>query len=251
MTAYISISFNKRKSTSSELGVICDTLKEFKIAPFIFVDKYRFDAAQERQMMEQAISDIGQCDLLIAEVSDKAIGIGVEVGYAKAMAKPIVYIRRKSAEHSTTISGISDFHIFFIDTKDLQEQLAKVLQEILIILTGMKEYIFSYGTLQREKTQIELFGRVLQGSPDILRGFKNEIIEINDEAFLSKGEEKYQSMAINTKDRNDFIKGTVFGITKEELLLADKYEPVGYKRIQVVLESGKKAWIYVQSAGKH
>jgi gamma-glutamylcyclotransferase (GGCT)/AIG2-like uncharacterized protein YtfP len=109
----------------------------------------------------------------------------------------------------------------------------------------MKEYLFSYGTLQKEKVQIELFGRILQGSGDRLRGYKATAIEIRDESFLLKGEQKNQQTAIISKDKNDSIKGTVFEITEEELLAADKYEPDGYKRINVVLESGKEAWIYV------
>jgi hypothetical protein len=28
----------------------------------------------------------------------------------------------------------------------------------------MKEYLFSYGTLQKEKVQLDLFGRILKGS---------------------------------------------------------------------------------------
>ena len=108
----------------------------------------------------------------------------------------------------------------------------------------MEYYLFSYGTLQKEKVQIELFGRIFQGSEDVLRGYSISTIEITDESFLSKGEQKYQRIAIQSKNRNDIIKGTVFEITKEELLLADKYEPVDYKRIKVILESGKEAWIY-------
>jgi gamma-glutamylcyclotransferase (GGCT)/AIG2-like uncharacterized protein YtfP len=109
----------------------------------------------------------------------------------------------------------------------------------------MKEQLFSYGTLQKEKTQIELFGRILQGSGDNLRGYRVATIEIKDESFLSKGEQKYQQTAINSKDNNDLIKGTVLEVTEEELLLADKYEPDNYKRVKVMLESGKEAWIYV------
>jgi gamma-glutamylcyclotransferase (GGCT)/AIG2-like uncharacterized protein YtfP len=112
----------------------------------------------------------------------------------------------------------------------------------------MKEYIFSYGTLQKEKTQLELFGRILEGSADILRGYTSVSIEIKDETFLTKGEERYQATAIPAKDKNDFIKGTVLEITPEELLRTDQYEPAGYTRIQVELGSGKKAWIYIQSA---
>jgi gamma-glutamylcyclotransferase (GGCT)/AIG2-like uncharacterized protein YtfP len=109
----------------------------------------------------------------------------------------------------------------------------------------MKEWLFSYGTLQKEKVQTELFGRILQGSGDTLRGYRISAIEIKDESFLSKGEQKHQLTAIISKDKNDSIKGTVFEVTEEELFLADKYEPGNYKRIMVALESGKEAWIYV------
>lgn len=108
----------------------------------------------------------------------------------------------------------------------------------------MTEYLFSYGTLQKEKTQLALFGRILQGSADILSGYQIATIEITDESFLSKGEEKFQRTLILTKDKNDTIKGTALEVTKEELLIADKYEPENYKRIKVQLESGKEAWIY-------
>jgi 2'-deoxynucleoside 5'-phosphate N-hydrolase len=40
-------------------------------------------------MMRQAFAAIDKNDLLIAETTDKAIGIGIEVGYAKAKGKPI------------------------------------------------------------------------------------------------------------------------------------------------------------------
>jgi len=109
----------------------------------------------------------------------------------------------------------------------------------------MSEYLFSYGTLQKEEVQIKLFGRILPGSNDILKSYKIVTIEIKDESFLSKGEEKYQSTLIFTNDQTDWVKGTVLEITKDELLLTDKYEPADYKRIKVIPESGKQAWIYV------
>jgi gamma-glutamylcyclotransferase (GGCT)/AIG2-like uncharacterized protein YtfP len=109
----------------------------------------------------------------------------------------------------------------------------------------MNEYLFSYGTLQKEKVQLELFGKIFQGSADTLKGYKVAAIEITDEVFLSKGEQKDQLTAVVSKDKNDEIKGTAFAITEEELLQADKYEPANYKRIKVKLESGKEAWLYV------
>lgn len=115
-----------------------------------------------------------------------------------------------------------------------------------LLLPGckMKEYLFSYGTLQKDKVQLELFGRLLHGTKDILEGYKVSSIEIKDEAFLAKGEEKYQQTLIPTKDNTDIIEGTVFEVSTKELHQADKYEPVNYTRILVALRSGKEAWIY-------
>jgi nucleoside 2-deoxyribosyltransferase len=131
MTAYISVSLNKRKLAEAVLMAVSNTLKDLNITAFIFVDKYLFAAGEERKMMQQAMSDIDNCDLLIAETSDKAIGIGAEVGYAKAKGKPIVYIRHKDAEHSTTVSGMSDYQVIYTDTSDLKAQLTDALNKVL------------------------------------------------------------------------------------------------------------------------
>ena len=112
-------------------------------------------------------------------------------------------------------------------------------------LQKMKETLFSYGTLQKENVQMKLFGKIFQSSTDTLKGFKTTTIEIRDESFISKGEEKFQQTLIASTDNNDTVKGTVLELTTEELTLADKYEPDNYKRIQVILESGKKAWVYI------
>jgi len=108
----------------------------------------------------------------------------------------------------------------------------------------MKEHLFSYGTLQKEKVQSDIFGRLLRGTKDILKGYRISSIEITDESFLSKGEQKYQLTTLLTNNQSDSIEGMVFEISEEELLVADKYEPDNYKRVKVRLESGKDAWIY-------
>ncbi|MGF2414157.1 nucleoside 2-deoxyribosyltransferase [Ferruginibacter sp.] len=125
--AYIAVSNTKRQSLSNVLKCITTTLKECSIESFIFVDQYQFTATAEKQMMQQAMAAIDDCDILIAETSDKAIGIGAEVGYAKAKGKPVIYMRHADAAHSTTISGISDFQIIYYSNDDLKLALKNVI----------------------------------------------------------------------------------------------------------------------------
>lgn len=109
----------------------------------------------------------------------------------------------------------------------------------------MTNYLFSYGTLQLSKVQLESFGRLLTGSPDILPGYKLSSLEITDELVLAKSEQKYHPIAIPSNNEKDAIEGTVFKVSQEEILMADKYEVDDYKRVSVVLESGKEAWVYI------
>lgn len=108
----------------------------------------------------------------------------------------------------------------------------------------MGEYLFSYGTLQKEKVQIELFGRKLIGTKDAVRGFKISTIVISDESVVSKSEQSLHLIAVPAT-MHDRIEGMVLELSPRELEAADAYETADYKRIAVQLESGKQAWVYV------
>jgi gamma-glutamylcyclotransferase (GGCT)/AIG2-like uncharacterized protein YtfP len=109
----------------------------------------------------------------------------------------------------------------------------------------MSELLFSYGTLQKEKVQLELFGKTLHGLTDVLSGYRTVQIEIKDQAVLSTSEQRYHLIAVPSNDKNDFINGIVLELTEEELHIADEYETEDYKRIRAMLESGKESWVYV------
>lgn len=106
-------------------------------------------------------------------------------------------------------------------------------------------YFFSYGTIQERKVQLQLYGRILTGEKDSLPGFKTTLVENKDPASLARGEEKFQRLAIPSANFNDRIEGTVYELMDDELELTDKYEPAGYSRVKLQLQSGKEAWIYV------
>lgn len=112
----------------------------------------------------------------------------------------------------------------------------------------MKERIhllFSYGTLQLEKVQIENYGRILKGERDRLIGYKIENLQITDSTVLSISQLEYHPIAVKSTNTDDFIEGMIFQITETELAETDKYEVSEYHRILETFESGKKAWIYI------
>jgi gamma-glutamylcyclotransferase (GGCT)/AIG2-like uncharacterized protein YtfP len=111
----------------------------------------------------------------------------------------------------------------------------------------MKEPLFSYGTLQLKKVQIESFGRKLNGTKERLKSFKIEQLKITDPLVLLKSEKEFHPIAIPTNDEKDEINGTLYKISLQELKKADDYEVSDYVRIKATFESGKKGWIYIKS----
>lgn len=105
------------------------------------------------------------------------------------------------------------------------------------------EYLFSYGTLQKNETQLELFGRLLNGWSDTLEGYKTAEITIDDAVFLAK--EGSQQLTAETSS-GEKIDGMIFEISLEEIEMVDRYEPDNYERIKVTLSSKKQAWIYLK-----
>lgn len=97
--------------------------------------------------------------------------------------------------------------------------------------------VFTYGTLQNPKVQIELFGRLLNGSQDRLNGFKKENILINRQSYPILMPVKNVAQSI--------IDGVCYELTHEDIYNCDAYEGLDYKRIEVTLSSGTQAWVYI------
>lgn len=122
--AYLSIGFQSRALRSEETETIRSVLAAAGYTLFVFVDIYRFSADEEKQMMAAAFREIQDADLLIAEVSEKAIGVGIEIGYVAALHKPVLYLRNATAEHSTTAAGAAGFSIVYRDVAELSTLLS-------------------------------------------------------------------------------------------------------------------------------
>jgi len=113
-------------------------------------------------------------------------------------------------------------------------------------------HLFSYGTLQEASVQLSTFGRLLEGQQDELPGFEPSRVRIEDPK-MAAGIGKTHHANVTFNGRSDSrVRGRVFEITDAELATADRYEEAAaYKRIVVVLASGKEAWVYVGKGVEH
>ena len=106
--------------------------------------------------------------------------------------------------------------------------------------------LFSYGTLQLESVQRSQFGRLLEGSDDVLHGYGVIEITIRDPDVLeASGIEVHRALVPDAGAPP--LPGKVFRLTAAELAAADIYESENYRRVEAPLASGARAWVYVKA----
>jgi hypothetical protein len=109
--------------------------------------------------------------------------------------------------------------------------------------------LFSYGTLQRRDVQLATYGRPLEGSPDVLLGYRLEVLPDRDPNAVRISGTKTHMVVRYTGNPADRIPGVVFFLTAEELAATDQYEGSDYARIELTLESCRRAFVYVDPEG--
>ena len=125
---YLAISYSNRHLFDNEIECLKQLFNENDLELLVFVDKYNFRPEQEKEMMESAFNEIDNSDFLVAELSTKSIGVGIEIGYASAKNKPVFYLRKKGSEYSTTASGCSSYIVEYRNELDLKESMKKLLK---------------------------------------------------------------------------------------------------------------------------
>ncbi len=109
------------------------------------------------------------------------------------------------------------------------------------------QLLFSYGTLQNPDVQLDTFGRRLAAEDDVLPGYTVDYAEIEDTRVVDLSGASVHPIVRATGNPIDKVVGKALWVTDDELEAADEYEVALYRRVSVVLASGRPAWVYVSA----
>lgn len=70
--------------------------------------------------MKLTFEKIDICDLVMIDLTEKGVGLGIEAGYAYAKGIPIITIAKSGSDVSETLKGISNELSFYNNIKDLE-----------------------------------------------------------------------------------------------------------------------------------
>ncbi|PKH07713.1 nucleoside 2-deoxyribosyltransferase [Moritella sp. Urea-trap-13] len=84
------------------------------------MEKWGERAFSATEIMQETFAKIDQSDMVIIDVSEKGVGLGIEAGYAKAKGKELIVTIKNGIEISTTIQGTADKIITYNEISDIR-----------------------------------------------------------------------------------------------------------------------------------
>ncbi len=122
MKAYISIKYLPDSSNKNLIEELSGALYSGGFKSVIMQRDYedwgkiKFSPEELMNLTFEIIDDV---DLVVVELSEKGVGIGIETGYAYAKNIPIVVIAKEGSDISDTLRGIAKKVIFYKTPEDL------------------------------------------------------------------------------------------------------------------------------------
>jgi len=128
--AFLSIKFWEDDRNRQDVEEIIAAIEDAGVVVYCFrrdAEKWGEIEFKPEEMMSITLNQIEQSDLVIADVTDWPIGVGVEAGYAHAKSVPVICICQADKKVANTVAGLADNVIRYQDYGDLSKKLVPLL----------------------------------------------------------------------------------------------------------------------------
>jgi nucleoside 2-deoxyribosyltransferase len=133
MKAFLSIKYHADASNRAHIEAILSALAQAGFAATCIardVEAWGSVCFDAKELMERTFEMIDASDLVVVDLTEKGVGVGIEAGYAHAKRIPIITIARRGADISTTVQGISRDVIFYDEPGDLTQLFPEMKGEL-------------------------------------------------------------------------------------------------------------------------
>lgn len=123
MKAYIGIKYHKDYRNKEVIYKITSALEKIGYTTSCIVRDMEDNKKREynpKELMELTFKEIEECDLVIIDLTEKGVGLGIEAGYAFAKDIPIITIAKEGSDISETLEGISKRIVLYEDIEDIE-----------------------------------------------------------------------------------------------------------------------------------
>jgi len=120
--AYFGIKFYEDSRNKDLIDSLVARLRSDGLEPICMasdVEKWGAVQLSLKELMRRTFEEIDKSDLVILEMSEKGVGLGIEAGYAVAKGKPVIVLISERQELSGTMQGIADTVITYNSPQDV------------------------------------------------------------------------------------------------------------------------------------
>lgn len=129
--AYFGIKYHENLGNRSEIEAITAALENSGIQTICMVrdfEKWGDINFTPKELMKKTFDQIDLCDMVILEMSEKGVGLGIEAGYAAAGKKPLIILIKNGKELSVTLKGIADEVILYGQHREIADRIISILK---------------------------------------------------------------------------------------------------------------------------
>lgn len=116
--AYIGIKYYEDNRNMDEIQAISERLEDAGYKAICIardVEKWGKVPLNPQELMERTFLEIDRSNIVVLEMSEKGVGLGIEAGYAYAKGIPIMVLIKEGQKLSNTMRGIADRVIIYRD----------------------------------------------------------------------------------------------------------------------------------------
>lgn len=127
--AYISIKYHNDNANQDTIDRISSALVKSGFETVCIardIEKWGQVKVDVRELMRKTFEEIESSDVVVVELTEKGVGVGIEAGYAHAKGIPVVTIARRGADISVTLRGISDTVLRYEHFDELERLFAQL-----------------------------------------------------------------------------------------------------------------------------
>ncbi len=134
MRVFLSIKYYEDSRNRNFIEGLSDELQQRSIDLICIVrdiEEWGEILLNPKELMTATFVLIRSCEYLVVDLSEKGVGLGIEVGYAAALQIPVLAIAPKNTKFSTTIQGVAYSCIEYAGCSDAARQIyANVVKKI-------------------------------------------------------------------------------------------------------------------------
>ena len=132
MHAYLAIQYHEdhgNRERIEGISAMCEQCGMTTCCIARDVEQWGAFACEPSARMERSFQEIDASDIVLVDLTEKGVGIGIEAGYAFAKHTPIITIAQADSSISTTLKGISQHIFVYSQYVDMAEFLATIKRE--------------------------------------------------------------------------------------------------------------------------